>query len=86
MPQCWFLKCRLSDHCKEVYPSGYPPCAPNTEVATPSASCNSSSHKMPSYSEVYSEWCAVNDNAPKNSDARVLFHEIYHIIARHFGH
>jgi len=48
---------------------------------------NSSSHKMPSFAEVYTEWSGVNTHlSPKTDRERIIAHDIYNIIARHFGH
>ena len=43
--------------------------------------------KMPSFAEVYTEWSGVNPHlAPKTDRERIIAHDIYNIIARHFGH
>ena len=56
------------------------PCASNIAVATPSASDNSSSHKMPSFADV------TKDVQFMTVDEGNKAFVVYSNIARHFGH
>ena len=63
-----------------------PPCAAEAMEAA-KTNTQQLKPKKPSFAEVYTEWSGINTHlAPKTDSERIIAHDIYNIIARHFGH